>query len=144
MEKKYYAVTTKCGHVGRNKFIVKTFAISAEDGKEAAEIARWIPRVKHHDKYCVLDVKKISYEAFKLLVEKNNNDNYFKCSSIQEQDKLCPEIYKEAQYTNNDNDKYKKDRRDRVNKNIIKNRVYENDYKKLIKEYKTYDYEYAM
>ena len=37
MENKYYAVTTKCGHVGKGKFYIVTFAVKALTKKEAAE-----------------------------------------------------------------------------------------------------------
>ena len=40
MENKYYAVTTKCGHVGKGKFYIVTFAIKAFTKKEAAEKGR--------------------------------------------------------------------------------------------------------
>ena len=97
MEKKYFAVTTKCGHVGKGKFIIKTFAVVASDGKDAAEIARWLPRVKHHNKECILDVKKISEEMFQVLLEENSKDLYFQCRNVQEQKEKCPEIYEDVQ-----------------------------------------------
>ena len=44
----FYLVTTKCGHVGKGHYVPITFPIKAENGKEAAKIARMLPRVKHH------------------------------------------------------------------------------------------------
>ena len=42
--KKYFAVTTKCGHVGRKYYLPVTFPIVAESGKGAARLGRDIPR----------------------------------------------------------------------------------------------------
>ena len=72
METKYYAVTTKCGHVRRNKYVEVTFAIAAESGKEAAKIGRYMPRVKHDLPMAITNVVRISYEEY--LELKENND----------------------------------------------------------------------
>ena len=56
--KKYFEVIVKCGHVGHGKYIVKKLAILAESAKQAAKIARYIPRVKHHKKDAILSCKK--------------------------------------------------------------------------------------
>lgn len=82
---KYYKVGVKCGHVGRHKYITKIFAIMAESGKEAAYIARWMPRVKHNDKYAILFCKEIEEKEFNNLQEVNRNDPYLNCKSHQEQ-----------------------------------------------------------
>ena len=66
MKNKFYAVVTKCGHVGNGKYREVTFPINADSGKEAAEIARWIPRVKHHKKGLVRGAK-INKTIFPLL-----------------------------------------------------------------------------
>lgn len=89
---KYYAVTAQFGHVGRGKFLPKTVAVIAENGEEAAEKVRWMPRVKHHRKDAIIDVKKISEEDYQKLKEENRNDPYFKVSSKQEQEELCDGI----------------------------------------------------
>lgn len=99
--KKFYAVTCKCGHAGsRNFYCQKTFPVQAESGKEAAQIARFIPRVKHHHKDCVLSVEEIGYDEFLLLRKANDNDPFLHCSSIQEQRELCPdlEIFREEEH----------------------------------------------
>lgn len=85
----YYEVKAKCGHVGRNNYIIKTFAIIAESGKEAAVTCKWTPRVKHHDKKAIVEVKKINYEEYKQLKNKNDNDFYLKCKNIQQQRYNC-------------------------------------------------------
>lgn len=90
--KKYYAVTTKCGHVGRKYYLPVTFPVVAESGKEAARLGRYIPRVKHGHKDAILDVQKISYEEYLLLVEKRNNDMYLKCKNKQQQNIWCVNI----------------------------------------------------
>ena len=64
MKNKFYAVVTKCGHVGNGKYREVTFPINTDSGKEAAEIARWIPRVKHHKKDAIINVTEISYDYY--------------------------------------------------------------------------------
>ena len=54
--KKYFSVTTKCGHVGRLNCVWIDFAIYAESAKEAAEIARQKGRAKHHHKNTIKEV----------------------------------------------------------------------------------------
>ena len=53
----FYRVKAKCGHVGRNNYIVKNFYVVASSGKEAAHKVRYFPRVKHDrkDAYLVLN-----------------------------------------------------------------------------------------
>ena len=89
---KYYIVTTKCGHVGKNNYILIDFPVIAEDGKEAAKIAREIPRVKHHHKDAIRKVEEVSYERFLLLCKFNNHDDYLKSNSKQEQLLYCEDI----------------------------------------------------
>ena len=84
-EKNYYAVTCKCGHVGRQFFVRLDFPVNADSGKEAAEIARFIPRVKHDHKDAILNCAEIDYEEYLILQKINNNDPYLKCKNPQEQ-----------------------------------------------------------
>ena len=84
--KRYYSVECKCGHTGSRMYYVPiAFAVAAENGKEAAAKSRWFPRVKHHHKDCILDVKELDYVEYLMLLDENNNDPYLKCGSIQEQ-----------------------------------------------------------
>ena len=84
--KKYYSVTCKCVHTGsRMNYIPIVFPIIAENGKEAAAIARNFPRCKHNHKDCILGVEKIDFEEYKRLYLLNKQDPYLHCSSIQEQ-----------------------------------------------------------
>lgn len=89
--KHLYAVTCKCGHVGRNKFIPITFAVKAENGRAASAMVRRFPRVKHDRKYAIISCQKIDEAKAKIINKKNEDDPYLHCSSIQEQN-LHPEI----------------------------------------------------
>ena len=88
MSRSYYEVTCKCGHVGKAKYIPVAFGVKANSGKEAAQIARNIPRVKHDHKDCIISVYEISLERYNELKYINNNDSYLKCKNIQEQKRL--------------------------------------------------------
>ena len=82
---KYFKVVAKCGHLGKKKYVPITFAVKARDGKEAAEKARWIPRVKHQHQDAILDCEKITYEEFVEINKKNNEDGYLQCKNVQQQ-----------------------------------------------------------
>ena len=88
-DRNFYAVTTKCGHVGRKHYLPVTFPVVAKSGKEAALIGRKTPRVKHQHKDAILNVRKISYDEYLLLVNDNKNNLYLKCKSKQEQNEIC-------------------------------------------------------
>ena len=88
MNKNYYKVKCKCGHVGRGYYIPIDFPVIANNAKEAVQIARFIPRCKHHHKNCILEVTKISYEEFIAINKTNNEDPYLLCKSIQQQREL--------------------------------------------------------
>ena len=118
MVKNYYAVTAKFGHVGRNKFIIKTVPVEAESGKEAAYQVRWMPRVKHHDKNAIIDVKEIDLESYIILCIDKALDSYFLCHNIQEQREYCPDICEEMQYIEQDEVNFERraqKRRERIN-----------------------------
>ena len=114
MEQKYFAVTTKCGHVRRNKYIEVTFAIAAEDGKQAAEIGRNMPRVKHDDPMAIINVVKLSYEEYLELLAINSNNPYLQCKNKQEQNVNCPDIYKIVKDMFTEEDDYKEKRNERL------------------------------
>lgn len=80
-----YEVSAKCGHVGRNNYVNKTFAVKANNGKQAAEMVRWFPRVKHHHKDAIRYVNEITIERFHEIMEHNQQDCYFTCKNVQEQ-----------------------------------------------------------
>ena len=85
MKSKFFRVTCKCGHVGRQFFVRVDFPVNADSGKEAAEIARFIPRVKHDHKDAILNCVEIDYEEYAILQKINDNDPYLKCKNPQEQ-----------------------------------------------------------
>ncbi len=118
---KFYAVTTKCGHVGRGKFIEVTFPVVAESGREAALKGKAIPRVKHDNKYAIVDVKRITEDEYTKLQENVSKDPYLRCRNSQEQRKTCPNIGERIQYLYKIED-HRSERKERVKmlKNINK------------------------
>lgn len=88
MENKYFKVTCKCGHVGAKHYIKISFPVIAATGKGAAEIARYIPRVKHDHKDAILECKEITFTEFEELQEINRHDPYLCCECKQEQEMI--------------------------------------------------------
>lgn len=116
MTKNYYAVTVKLGHVGRNKYVVKTLPIKAENGREAAKIARWSSRVKHHAKDAVIKVESINYEQYIALQQTKELDPYFHCTNIQQQRIACKDTLDDVKYEDNglDLELLKEKRKERI------------------------------
>lgn len=83
-----FEAVCKCGHVGRGKYIRVPFPIKAESRKDAARIARDMPRVKHHHKDAILNVIKIDLRRYKELKWENDHDEYLHCKNIQEQNQI--------------------------------------------------------
>lgn len=81
----YYEVKAKCGHVGRNNYILKRFYIKANNGKEAAKTVKAMPRVKHHQKDVIQSVSKISLVQYDLGRKAMEDDMYFRVTNKQEQ-----------------------------------------------------------
>lgn len=81
----FYSVLTKCGHVSKKYYIPIAFPVCALNKKQAASIARKIPRVKHDHKDAIIKVEKISYCKYLILQYSNNNDPYLKCKNKQDQ-----------------------------------------------------------
>lgn len=81
----FFEVKAKCGHVGKNKYIIKNFYIKTDNAKKAAFIIRNTPRVKHDHKDAIRQVRKITYEEYIEGVIQNKNDLYFHIhnSSVQ-------------------------------------------------------------
>lgn len=80
-----YEVCAKCGHVGRNYYVDKIFAVKADSGKEAASMVRNFPRVKHDHKDAIRYVVMIDEVRFEEIIDTNSKDPYFQCKNIQEQ-----------------------------------------------------------
>jgi len=95
----HYKVKAKCGHVGRNNYIVQDFFIVANSRREAAAIVRWMPRVKHHKKDAIFSVEEISFSEYQVgrYLEKHNP--YFCATNSSEQKAInfliCENIYRE-------------------------------------------------
>ena len=123
MENKYFKVTCKCGHVGVKHYIRISFPVIAATGKGAAEIARYIPRVKHDHKDAILECKEITIEEFQELQEINKHDPYLCCECKQDQEMIedfSDRLELEPRYLN----KEKKNKREsvvyRIKKQAIK------------------------
>lgn len=125
----YYRVLSKCGHVGRNNYILKNLYIKANDGKEAAKKARETPRVKHNHKDAIREVEEINLKEYIKGLSIINADDYFNVHNKQEQIRMkavkLSEVFKE-----NTSKNYKK-RRTRQN---ILNALINKDIKNQIKE----------
>ena len=140
----YCKVFVKCGHVGINNCINVWMPVEAENRKEAASIARWLPRVKHHHKDAIIDVVKIDKDEYDELVELNSKDPYLNCHSVQDQNKI------ENLYERIEEDKRNTSKKKEKNKRklaIYKNTLVRN-IKKFIKynnyfDYKMEEYDYA-
>ena len=108
--KKYYSVRVKCGHVGKKFYIPVTFAIIAESAKEAARIAREMPRVKHDHKDAIQSVLEISQEEYIALRQQNDSDPYLQCKSVQEQ-RMIETIYDRlVEEDREEREQYRKDK----------------------------------
>ena len=128
MNTKYFKVQAKCGHVGRNHYVLKWFYVKALTGQEAAKVVRETPRVKHNQKKAIKDVIEIHFEEYLAGLKINSEDMYFKCTNKQEQEFYkCvkpEEIYPEEKKPN-----YKKKR----NGQRIKNNFLEKEMKREIR-----------
>jgi hypothetical protein len=97
---KYFKVTAKCGHVGKNWYYRGMFYVCAKDGKTAAAIVREKPRVKHDHKDAIIAVEKIDYLEFEHGTALQRLNPYFNCGNNQEQrqfiDELEEDIYRET------------------------------------------------
>ena len=87
-----YEVQAKCGHVGKNQYVIKTIPVIAASGVEAATIVRNMPRVKHHHPDAIRQVRVVDAPRYWELVELHETDPYFRCRSIQEQRIMCPDL----------------------------------------------------
>ena len=94
-----YEVIAKCGHVGRNQYVLKTIPVIAASGVEAAAKIRKLPRVKHDHPDAIREVRIIDAPRYWELTKAYQDDPYFKCRSIQEQRALCGdmELYDEIE-----------------------------------------------
>ena len=80
-------INVKCGHVGRNSYLLKWIYLMAESKKDAAAKARITPRVKHDHKDAIREVIEISLEEYKEGIKEMDNDLYFKVENSSQQRK---------------------------------------------------------
>ena len=123
-DKKYFIVTAKCGHVGKNRYIEKELTIVATSKKEAANKARHYPRVKHHWKDAIVDVVEVDINEYQRVRTENYKDPYFSVRSIQEQRMYCENIHEYVQEIEKE-DRHKEDRVRRINYLMKKRKIEE-------------------
>lgn len=88
----YYEVVCKGGHVGSNNYFPMHLFIAAENGREAAAIARQAPRVKHDRKDSIISVCPLPYEDYIARRHEHIRNGYYRSHSKQEMLRLCPNI----------------------------------------------------
>lgn len=86
---RFYKEEAKCGHVGKNWYFPAAFYITAENGREAAKVARVMPRVKHDHKDAILSVSEIDVDSYVRGKESIMDNPYWFCKNIQEQRIQC-------------------------------------------------------
>ena len=87
----FFEVQAKCGHVGMNKYVLKNFYIKTDSAKKAAYIIRNVPRVKHHHKDAIRNVREITYEEYVEGSKRMEADDYFRIHNSSEQKGLLTE-----------------------------------------------------
>lgn len=90
--KKYFVVTAKCGHVGKNAYYEGRFYEKAETAAEAARIVRGRGRVKHDHRDAILSVEEITSFLYLSGIEAKKDEAYFNCRNVQEQRAVRKEI----------------------------------------------------
>lgn len=125
---KYYKVLAKCGHVGRNNYILKWFYVKAESGEDAAKDVRNTSRVKHHHKDAIREVKEITLEEYFIGKKLMSNDKYFQVHNRSDS-RLYYCEKPENIYPEEKEIKYKKKR----NKQRLKYRILEKESKKFLR-----------
>lgn len=98
---KYFNITVKFGHVGKSNFYKGYLYLKTESKKDAAEKARYCPRVKHDHKDAILNVEEIDKDLYFEGLEKNRAIRYFSCYNVQEQRECFCEI-EESIFKEND------------------------------------------
>ena len=83
-----FEAVCKGGHVGKSHYVVISFPLMAQSKKDAARIARGLPRVKHDYQDAILNVFKIDKKRYFELIEINNHDPYLHCTCIQDQNAI--------------------------------------------------------
>lgn len=89
---KYFMVIAKCGHVSKNNYFKGELFFKAENGKEAARLARECPRVKHDQKDAILEVLEIDSAAYETGIRQIRFSHYYTSENVQEQRMYFSEI----------------------------------------------------
>lgn len=92
MQKKYFEVAAKCGHVGRDKYYEGHFFVKRNTASEAADVIRQVGRVKHDHPDAILWVREVTKEEYEIGREKHFGEAYFNCNSKREQQEHYAEI----------------------------------------------------
>ena len=129
----FYLVTTKCGHVGKTSYMPITFPVKAENGREAAKIARGYPRVKRNHWDAILECRKVGEETYQMQILINNNDPYLHATSKQEQDAMVADIAGRIKYDNH---------QDEINRLSRRSSKPNLKFQKQKYNYSCYDYDY--
>lgn len=110
----YYLVLTKAGHLGKSCYMPIWFPVEAENGREAAKIARYYPRVKHDHPDAILQCVETDLEGFNYQKEMNRLDPYLRCKSRHEQNQILPlisdRILPDTHQRRGDRQKYRKNK----------------------------------
>lgn len=72
----------------RDTILKNGFYVEEESKKEAAQIIRNTPRVKHHKKKAIEDVRTISFEEYLLGLKAMGADPYFKVHNSTDQRRM--------------------------------------------------------
>ena len=104
---KYFLITAKHGHVGRNMYLPIVIPVSAETLEEAVKVARKKGGVKHHHlDWCLSIPQEITHEQFVKELERYRADPYFNKKTRQNlalfQDRLVPETKQREIYLKKD------------------------------------------
>ena len=118
MEREFYKVLAKCGHVGKNWYIKKWFFVTAISGKDAASFVRTIGRVKHNQKDAILNVLKIDYREYIEGLNNHKTDLYFNVNNSTEQ-RLLNCINPLDVFPENNSIMNKKDKRGKPKKRML-------------------------
>lgn len=98
--KNFYRVKAKCGHVGNNKYIPIDFYFIADNAKNAAQLCRNTPRVKHHHKDAIIETVEITKADYDTGIAENLKDPYLTVDNIQEQRRIADSIIDRIQIEN--------------------------------------------
>ncbi len=99
--RKYYVVTCKFGHVGRDKYLPLDVPIKATSKKEASEKARRLGGVKRdHPDWCLKEPREITKEEYETLRIALTTDPYWNKKTRQNISLFRDRLVDEPNYTN--------------------------------------------